>query len=103
MPLNGFLILLALFVSILALAGMLALGRRLDKAERRRVYETECIVKSLQALEQQNHMLSDRINTLAEVRNSLSKVISTAARRQANATEEEQTQQPVPPVSRLLH
>lgn len=102
MTVDGFLLLLAAFVAIMALAGVVALTRRLDRVERRRVYETECLVKSLQALEQQNHMLADRVSALTEVRNSISKVISTAARRQAAATEEEQ-QQPAPVPPRLLH
>ncbi len=103
MPLHAFLLLIAIFVAVLALAGVVTLTRRLDRVERRRVYETECVVKSLQALEQQNLMLSDRVQALTEVRASLNKVISTAARRQAAATEDEQqTVADVPP-TRLLH
>lgn len=102
MTVDGFLLLLAAFVATMALAGVVTLTRRLDRVERRRVYETECLVKSLQALEQQNHMLADRVSNLTEVRNSLSKVISTAARRQATATEEEQQVQ-LPSGPRVLH
>lgn len=103
MTLHAFMLLVAIFVAVLGLAGVVTLTRRLDRVERRRVYETECMVKSMQALEQQNLMLSDRVQALAEVRNSLSKVISTAAaRRQAAATEDEQLATDIP-VNRLLH
>ena len=103
MPVISFLMLLAVFGAIMALAGVLALVRRLDRVERRRVYETECLVKSLQALEQQNVQLAERLNAMAEIRSSISKAISSAARRQAAATEEEQTAQAVIPPNRLLH
>jgi len=103
MPLHAFLLLIAIFVAVLALAGVVTLTRRLDRVERRRVYETECVVKSLQALEQQNLMLSDRVQALTEVRASLNKVISTAARRQAAATEDEQQAVADVPPTRLLH
>lgn len=103
MPLNAFLILVAVFMAILGLAGVITLTRRLDRVERRRIYETECLVKSLQALEQQNLMLNDRVQSLTEVRSSLSKVISSAARRQASATEEEQPAAMEIPPGRLLH
>jgi len=101
---HAFLLLVAVFVGLLALAGVVTLTRRLDRAERRRVYETECLVKSLQALEQQNLLLADRIQALTEVRSSIGKILSTAAaRRQAAATEEEQQATQVPTGPRVLH
>lgn len=97
--LNGLLLLMAIFAAVLALAGVLTLSRRLDRMERRRVYETECIVKSLQALEQQNQMLSDRVGSVMDAGQRLANELDRAARR---ASEE---QQPAPPPApgRILH
>jgi hypothetical protein len=52
----------AMLLGALGFVGVVALSRRLDRLQRRQAYETECVVKSLQALEQQNRLLSERLN-----------------------------------------
>ena len=101
---NGFLVLMAAFVAVLALAGALAQSRRLDRIERRRAYETECLVKSLQALEQQNLMLSDRINGVVDAGQRIANELDRAARR-GGAAEQGAEEQPfvLPNPHRILH
>jgi hypothetical protein len=98
--LNGILILMVVFISLLALAGVLTLSRRMDRAERRRVYETECLVKSLQALEQQNLMLNERVGGVVDAGQRLATELDRAVRQ--SRTEEPQTA-PLPPSGRILH
>lgn len=96
---NGFLLLMSLFVALLALAGVLAQSRRLDRLERRRVYETECLVRSLQALEQQNLMLGNRLGSVADAGQKLAVEIDRAARRSTA----DDTGPIAPTAPRLLH
>lgn len=103
---QGFISLIAVFASCMAVGGLVVLVHRFNAAERRRRYEVECIIKSLQALEQQNLMLQDRLmaaTTPREVVPAAARFESVSATRQAAATEEEVQQQFPQPVSRLLH
>jgi hypothetical protein len=90
-------ILLAALLAAAAFAGLVAVSRRLDRVQRRQAYETECIVKSLQALEQQNRMLSDRLNSVIDAGQKLASDLE-RANRQA-----EETPLPLRDPNRLLH
>lgn len=76
----------ATLLGALAFAGLMAVSRRLDRVQRRQAYETECVVKSLQALEQQNKMLSDRLNSVIDAGQKLASDLE-RANRQADEAE----------------
>lgn len=89
----------ALLLGALSFAGLVAHNRRLDRLQRRQAYETECIVKSLQALEQQNQILSDRLNGVIDAGQKLASNLERAGQQQAEEASELIVRTP----GRLLH
>lgn len=66
-------------------------SRRIDALSRRQSYETECLVKSIQELEQQNLILQQRLNAVIGVSQKLADRITKVPTR----PEDEQTQDPI--------
>ena len=97
--LGGLLLLASAVVAAVALALALGQSRRIDRLARRQAYETECLVKSIQALEQQNITLQQRLNAVIGVSQKLADRITTVP---ANR-EEEQATEPVLPTRHQLH
>ncbi len=87
----------ALMLGLLGCAGLVTLSRRLDRLQRRQAYETECMVKGLQALEQQNRLLSERLNSVIDAGQKLAQDLERAA----NPNDESQATVRTP--HRILH
>lgn len=66
-------------------------SRQIDALTRRQSYETECLVKSIQELEQQNLILQQRLNAVIGVSQKLADRITKVPAR----SEDEQTQDPI--------
>ena len=106
MSMDGFIALGAVFFAVMAFAAVVTLSRRLDRAERRRSYEVECLIRSLQALERQQVMLSEQMKGTAQARVVISKIINAATAHGQNvpAGDDPQTGQPdIPAPRRVLH
>ena len=90
-------------VFLLVFAGVLILrlGQRFDRAQRRRAYETEYLVKSIEALDKHQAALQQRVNALAIANQRLTAEVAQLRPKRETTTEEE----PASPVSsgRLLH
>lgn len=97
--LGGLLLLASGAVAVVALVLALGQSRRIDRLARRQAYETECLVKSIQALEQQNITLQQRLNAVIGVSQKLADRITKVP---ANR-EEEQVAGPVLPTRHQLH
>lgn len=98
---GGLLVLASLTVALVSLSAVLSLSRRLNHVIRRHAYETECLVKSVQALDQQNAKLHQRLNAVAGVSQKLAdritKIPATAS------IDEDQTIELILPTRPILH
>lgn len=97
--LGGLVLLASGAVAVVALVLALGQSRRIDRLARRQAYETECLVKSIQALEQQNVTLQQRLNAVIGVSQKLADRITKVPVNQ----EEDQAAGPVLPTRHQLH
>lgn len=98
---GGVLVLASLVVALVALSAIFSLSRRLNLLTRRHAYEVECLVKSVQALDQQNAKLHQRLNTVAGVSQKLADRITKIPA--TPSTEDEQTIELILPTRPILH
>ena len=100
---QGFITLMAVFAGGMSLVALFTLSCRMDKAERRHAYETECLIRSLPSLEQQNLMLQDKLNNYMDARASLAQLEGRSSSQQLFATEDEVSTPVLPRSGRVIH